>query len=65
LRLLPRRLLKLVDVDEAWRDFAAENPFKFQGKADIDGAHTKYFFNRQDGDKWLFKPDSEDFRVMG
>lgn len=54
-----------VDVDEAWRGFAAENPFTFQGKADVDGAHTKYFFTDPKGEKWLFKPALEEFRGYG
>ncbi|NQT33620.1 phage head morphogenesis protein, partial [bacterium] len=39
-------------------------PFKYQGRADIEGAHTKYFFTDSKGDKWLFKP-AEDFRAYG
>ena len=53
------------ETDKAWKKFAKTNPFKFQGRADIEGAHTKYFFQDKSGDKWLFKPVSEEFRAQG
>jgi len=55
----------VTDVDDAWQKFADGDPFKFQGKADIDGAHTKYFFTDSKGEKWLFKPVAEEFRGYG
>jgi len=51
--------------DAAWETFAKGKPFTFQGRADIEGAHTKYFFQDKQGDKWLFKPVSEEFRGYG
>lgn len=52
-------------VDSDWVAFEKTDPFTFQGRADIDGAHTKYFFTDKKGDKWLFKPVSESFRAYG
>ncbi len=52
-------------VDSDWVSFEKTQPFKFSGKADIDGAHTKYFFTDKQGDRWLFKPVSETFRAYG
>jgi len=52
-------------VDSDWVVYEKTDPFKFQGRADIDGAHTKYFFTDKQGDKWLFKPVSETFRAHG
>ncbi|MDP8237868.1 MAG: hypothetical protein P9X24_02150 [Candidatus Hatepunaea meridiana] len=51
--------------DETWEKFSKSNPFSYQGRADIEGAHTKYFFTDKSGDKWLFKPVSEEFRGYG
>jgi len=51
--------------DKAWETLAKGKPFNFQGRADIDGAHTKYFFTDRQGAKWLFKPVSEEFRGYG
>lgn len=62
---LPLSPSVVTDVDEAWRRFVAGNLFKFQGKADIDEAHTKYFFTDRKDEKWLFKPVSEEFRGYG
>ena len=53
------------EVDSRWLVYEKTAPFKFQGKADIDGAHTKYFFTDEKGEKWLFKPVSEAFRAHG
>ena len=52
-------------TDSDWDNFKRRESFKFQGKADIDGAHTKYFFTDNQGDRWLFKPVSETFRAYG
>ncbi|HIF03047.1 MAG TPA: hypothetical protein EYQ84_07045 [Nitrospinaceae bacterium] len=52
-------------MDSDWMAYEKTDPFKFQGRADIDGAHTKYFFTDENGDKWLFKPVSETFRAHG
>lgn len=52
-------------VDSDWVTYEKTHPFKFQGSADIDGAHTKYFFTDKQGDRWLFKPVSETFRACG
>lgn len=65
---LPKPVLPpsaFTEVDEAWQRFSARNPFTFQGRADIEGAHTKYFFTDDGGDKWLFKPAAEEFRAHG
>ena len=51
--------------DEAWKKFSKSNPFSYQGRADIEGAHTKYFFTDKSDNKWLFKPVSEEFRGHG
>jgi len=53
-----------VEIDDAWEKFASSHPFKFQGRAEIEGAHTKYFFIDESGAKWLFKP-AEEFRALG
>jgi len=55
---------ELTAADDAWQKFAGSQPFKFQGRADIEGAHTKYFFTDGKGEKWLFKP-AEEFRAYG
>jgi len=55
---------ELTVADDAWQKFAGSQPFKFQGRADIEGAHTKYFFTDGKGEKWLFKP-AEEFRAYG
>ena len=53
-------------ADEAWEALKAENPFTFHSDAsELGGVHTKYFYTDQAGDKWLFKPISEDFRAWG
>jgi SPP1 gp7 family putative phage head morphogenesis protein len=52
-------------VDSDWDSFNKTKPFKFSGRADVDGAHTKYFFTDKEGDKWLFKPVNESFRAYG
>ena len=54
-----------INSDEAWKKFSKSNPFSYQGRADIEGAHTKYFYTDKSGDKWLFKPVSEEFRGHG
>jgi len=51
--------------DEAWKKFSKSSPFSYQGLADIEGAHTKYFFIDKSGERWLFKPVSEEFRGYG
>jgi len=55
---------ELTATDDAWQKFAGSEPFNFQGRADIEGAHTKYFFTDRKGAKWLFKP-TEEFRAYG
>ena len=52
------------EIDDTWNKFASGKPFKFQGRADIEGAHTKYFFTDDNGNRWLFKP-AEEFRAHG
>ena len=52
------------EVDDAWEKYSSRKPFKFQQRADIEGAHTKYFFNDDAGERWLFKPAAE-FRAYG
>ncbi|NQT35208.1 phage head morphogenesis protein, partial [bacterium] len=55
---------ELTAADDAWQKFLESELFKFQGRADIEGTHTKYFFLDKRGDKWLFKP-AEEFRGYG
>ena len=52
-------------ADAAWQEKGQPTNFKFQGKADIEGAHTKYFYTDEKGEKWLFKPVPEEFRAHG
>ena len=53
-------------ADEAWAELKARNPFRFHSDAsELGGVHTKYFYLDEAGDKWLFKPISEDFRAWG
>ncbi|MFA7331035.1 MAG: phage minor head protein [Candidatus Delongbacteria bacterium] len=53
-------------ADEAWAELKATNPFSFHSDAsELGGAHTKYFYTDKAGDKWLFKPISEEFRAWG
>ena len=53
-------------ADEAWAALKAENPFTFHSDAsELGGVHTKYFYTDKAGDKWLFKPISEEFRAWG
>ncbi|MDP2361954.1 MAG: phage minor head protein [bacterium] len=53
-------------ADEAWAELKAQNPFTFEKDAsELGGAHTKYFYRDQAGDRWLFKPISEEFRAWG
>jgi len=52
------------EADDAWEKFVSGHPFKYQGRAEIEGAHTKYFFTDESGAKWLFKP-AEEFRALG
>jgi len=52
-------------VDSDWKSYESSQPFKFDGRADIDGAHTKYFYTDEKGERWLFKPVSESFRGHG
>lgn len=61
----PAHPSNFTNSDADWETFAKDKPFTFQGRADIDGAHTKYFFADKQGDKWLFKPVSEEFRGYG
>jgi len=52
-------------ADAAWREKGQPKNFKLVGKADIEGAHTNYFYTDEKGEKWLFKPVHEDFRAHG
>ena len=52
------------EIDSTWEKFSSGNPFKYQGRAEIEGAHTKYFFTDDAGNRWLFKP-AEEFRAYG
>ena len=52
------------EIDDAWEKFSSGKPFKYQGRADIEGAHAKYFFTDDAGNRWLFKP-AEEFRAYG
>ena len=60
----PKKQVNWNEVDETWEKFNSGNPFKFQGRAEIEGAHTKYFFTDDAGNRWLFKP-AEEFRAYG
>jgi len=62
---IPTYPANFTNSDAAWETFVKGKPFTFQGHADIEGAHTKYFFQDKQGDRWLFKPVSEEFRAHG
>jgi len=51
------------EADKAWE--AKPRGFRLVGRAEIEGAHTKYFYEDETGERWLFKPASEEFRVHG
>ena len=61
----PTHSTNFTNSDAAWETYAKGKTFTFQGHADIEGAHTKFFFQDKQGDKWLFKPVSEEFRAYG
>ena len=61
----PAHPSNFTNSDAAWETYTKGEPFTFQGRADIEGAHTKYFFQDKQGEKWLFKPVSEEFRGYG
>jgi SPP1 gp7 family putative phage head morphogenesis protein len=54
-------------VDESWEEILAKKNtfFTGQGQADVSGVHKKFFYTDPNGDKWLFKPNSEEFRAYG
>jgi len=61
----PKKGSEFAAADEAWRRKGQPKNFTLQGKADIEGAHTKYFYTDETGEKWLFKPAAEEFRAHG
>lgn len=44
------------DADSAWAEHGKPEKFKYDGKANVGGAHVKEFWIDENGDKWLFKP---------
>ena len=56
-------------ADAAWTDKAAKpGSFKYTGKAQVGGAHSKEFWTDEAGDRWLFKPAggaADDFIAHG
>jgi len=55
-------------VDSAWAEKGKPEKFKYDGKANVGGAHEKEFWIDENGDKWLFKPvgkRSDDFVAYG
>ena len=52
-------------ADEAWKQKGQPKNFKLQGKAKIEGAHTKFFYTDEKGEKWLFKPADQEFLAHG
>ena len=61
----PKKGSEFAAPDEAWKAKGQPKNFTFQGKAEIEGAHTKYFYTDENGEKWLFKPAEEEFRAYG
>jgi len=55
------------DVDSRWEQIKAKKPFKNRRevRSELGGAHRKYIYDDDQGNKWLFKPISEDFRAYG
>ena len=55
------------DVDSRWEHIKAKRPFKNRRevRSELGGAHRKYIYDDAQGNKWLFKPISEDFRAYG
>jgi len=55
------------DVDLQWEQIKAKKPFKNRREVrnELGGAHRKYIYDDDQGNKWLFKPISEDFRAHG
>ena len=43
-------------VDAAWAEHGKTEKFKYDGKANVGGAHEKEFWLDGNGDRWLFKP---------
>lgn len=52
-------------TDAAWEVKAKALRFTYQEQAAIGGMHTKHFYTDEHGERWLFKPYSEEFRVQG
>jgi SPP1 gp7 family putative phage head morphogenesis protein len=44
------------EVDGAWTDKGKPESFKYTGKAQVGGAHSKEFWTDGKGERWLFKP---------
>jgi len=55
------------DVDEAWDRIKAKKPFKNRRevRSELGGAHRKFVYDDDQGNQWLFKPISEEFRAHG
>jgi len=56
------------DVDSAWAEKGKPEKFKYDGKANVGGAHAKEFWIDENGNKWLFKPTGKrtgDFVAFG
>ena len=55
-------------IDAAWTEKSKPGEFKYAGKAQVGGAHTKEFWTDGNGDKWMFKPierSGDDFLAHG
>ncbi|HPQ72289.1 MAG TPA: phage head morphogenesis protein, partial [bacterium] len=72
--LPPKDPTKLAPVDEPFRDIdakwdriKAKKPFKNRRevRSELGGAHRKFIYDDDQGNQWLFKPISEDFRAHG
>ncbi|MBZ0270755.1 phage head morphogenesis protein, partial [bacterium] len=72
--LPPKNPTKLVpadehfrDVDARWEQINAKKPFKNRREVrnELGGAHRKFIYDDDQGNQWLFKPISEDFRAHG
>ncbi len=72
--LPPKNPTKLTTVDEPfrgvdaqWEQIKSRKPFKNRRevRSELGGAHRKYIYDDDQGNKWLFKPISEDFRAHG
>lgn len=55
-------------ADAVWAESGKPSKFKYDGKANVGGAHEKEFWLDENGEKWLFKPvgkSDDDFIAYG